>query len=121
MNLRPTAFVAVGLATLALLSGCSVSASVGDTGTDETTTDETVTDDGPATIAGADLAQKISDFFEEQNGVASDIDCGEDDIAVEEGAVISCLGIDPTTGDEVPLTVTLSNVDGADYQFDVTQ
>ena len=121
MNLRPTAFVAVGLATLALLSGCSVSASVGAGVTDETTTDETVTDDGPATIAGADLAQKISDFFEEQNGVASDIDCGADDIAIENDAQVSCLGIDPTTGDEVPLYVTLSNVDGESFDFDVSQ
>jgi len=121
MPFRPTALVAVSLATLALLSGCSFSASVGDAGTDETTTDESVTDEGPATIAGADLAQKISDFFEEQNGVASDIDCGADDIAIEDDAQISCLGIDPTTGDEVPLYVTLSNVDGESFDFDVSQ
>ena len=118
MNLRPSAIVTVGVAALFLLSGCSFSASVGDDGTGTETTDET---SEAVTITSAELGQNISDFYEEQNGVASDIDCGEDDIAVEEGAVISCLGIDPTTGDEVPLTVTLSNVDGADYQFDVTQ
>lgn len=121
MNVRPTVLLAVGLATLALLSGCSFSASVGDSGTDESTTDESVTEDAPATIAGADFAQKISDFFEEQNGVASDIDCGEDDIAIENDAQVSCLGIDPTTGDEVPLYITMSNVDGESFDFDVAQ
>jgi len=121
MNFRPSAFVAVTLVTLALLTGCSASASVGDSGTDEISTDESVTDDAPAMIAGADLAQKVSDFFEEQNGVASDIDCGADDIAIEDDAQISCLGIDPTTGDEVPLYVTLSNVDGESFDFDVSQ
>jgi len=119
MNLRPSALITVSVATLILLSGCSASASIGtDSGTDTDTTDETTE---VATITSAELGQNISDFYEEQNGVASDIDCGEDDIAVEEGAVISCLGIDPTTGDEVPLNVTLSNVDGANYEFDVTQ
>jgi hypothetical protein len=94
--------VPVVVATM-LLSGCTFS----------------VGRDTAPTVPADEVESTAEGALENQTGVRPDIDCGEDDIPVEEGRSITCLLVDPVAGLEFDVVMTFIDVDLPHYAFDI--
>jgi len=99
-SIRSSALVLAAAAGL-LLSGCTVDASANFT-------------QSPAQVA--DIA---AGALEEQVGTRPDLDCGDEQIDIVEGETVDCVLTDPGTGTSFGAVVTISEVDGTDYQVGV--
>jgi hypothetical protein len=98
--------VATTFAGLTLaLGGCSI-----DIGTSNTT---------PTTVGSDEVAELAEDALEEEVGSRPEIDCGEDDFELEDGASRTCTLSDPETGSEYDADVELSDVAGTEFRVEV--
>ena len=107
-NWRKTFFVAAVAGSLVVLSGCSFNVGAGTTG--HRVNDEIVATKGAfeKLVANA-LAQSVD------NGVTPSIDCGPDDIALEEVRVQKCdLSTADSPGVVYDVDVTISDVENYD-------
>lgn len=95
--------VPVAAAVVTLLAGCTFSVGLN---TAPTVSPETIED-------------RAASVLEHETGVRPVIDCGEDDIAVEENSSITCLLVDPVAGLEFDVVMTFIDVDFPDYAFDI--
>lgn len=73
---------------------------------------------GTPTAPAADVAELASNALEEEVGQRPDaMDCGTEDVEIVEGNTVECT---LTAGaDELPATVTVTEVDGTDYTINV--
>lgn len=71
------------------------------------------------TVGAEQIADEAEGALEEQVGQRPDIDCGDDQVDLVDGEVVDCELTDPSTGSEYDTTVTLSNVDGTNFDIDV--
>ena len=78
-----------------------------------------VTASANRTVGAEQIAEEAEGALEEQIGQRPDIDCGDDQVDLVDGEVVDCELTDPTTGDEYDTTVTLSDVDGTNFNIDV--
>ncbi|TGO06619.1 DUF4333 domain-containing protein [Serinibacter arcticus] len=78
-----------------------------------------VTASANRTVGAEQIAEEAEGALEEQVGQRPDIDCGDDQVDLVDGEVVDCELTDPTTGDEYDTTVTLSDVDGTNFNIDV--
>ena len=86
---------------MVLLAGCSVS--------------------GNLTIPAERVAEQAASALQEQTGNPEppEVDCGDDSVDLKDGEVVDCVLTDPTNGTDYATTVTLSNVDGTNFDIDV--
>jgi Domain of unknown function (DUF4333) len=78
-----------------------------------------VTASANRTVGAEQIADEAEGALEEQVGQRPDIDCGDDQVDLVDGEVVDCELTDPGTGSEYDTTVTLSNVDGTNFDIDV--
>ncbi|TQL77044.1 uncharacterized protein DUF4333 [Stackebrandtia endophytica] len=71
------------------------------------------------TVTGDELADNAAGALEEQIGQRPELDCGSEDIILTEGKEVPCTLTDPTTGSEYDTTVTITKVDGTEYEIQV--
>lgn len=71
------------------------------------------------TISGESLAEQAADALEEQVGSRPEMDCGDEDIPIEEDSVAECVLTDPSSGEQYNTDVTITDVDGTDFHIDV--
>ena len=90
---------AVALAAVALLAGCTASASL--------------------TVPAESVATQAAEALEAEIGSLPEVDCGDDTVKLINGTTVDCLLTDPQTGLEYDTTVTISEVDGLKYHVDV--
>ena len=96
--------VVMSAASVLLLSGCSGLLDL---------------DDGsPSTINAAEIAAAAEGVVLDQ-GFTVEIDCGNDDVPLAVGTSLECDALDPATGTTGGYTVTITSVQGADYQIEV--
>jgi len=95
--------VPVAVAAAMLLAGCTFSVGL----------------NTAPTVAPETIEDRAAGVLENQTGVRPAIDCGEDDIPVEEGGTITCLLVDPVAGLEFDVVMTFIDVDFPDYAFDI--
>jgi hypothetical protein len=95
--------VPVAAAAMALLAGCTFSVGL----------------NTAPTVSPQKIEDRAAGVLENETGVRPVIDCGEDDIPVEEGRSITCLLVDPVAGLEFDVVMTFIDVDFPDYAFDI--
>ncbi|MFG6504595.1 DUF4333 domain-containing protein [Microbacterium sp. P05] len=88
-----------------LLGGCSV-----EIGTANTT---------PTTVSSDQVSEVAENALEEQVGRRPEVDCGDDEFELENGASRTCTLTDPETGTEYDADVELSDVAGTEFQVEV--
>lgn len=98
--IRSSALVLAAAAGL-LLTGCTVSTSANFT-------------QSPDTVAGI-----AADALEEQVGTRPDLDCGDEQVDIVEGETVDCVLTDPGTGTSFEAEVTITEVDGTEYNVGV--
>lgn len=96
-------FAALAVLGLAL-TGCSFSFSAGAT---------------PSGVSSDKVSELAEDALEEQVGQRPDIDCGDEEFPLEDGATRTCLLTDPASGTEYDAEVTLSDVEGTTFHVGV--
>jgi len=94
---------ALPVAALTLLAGCTFS----------------VGRDTAPTVPAQEIEDAAAGVLENQTGVRPEIDCGEEDIPVEENRTITCLLVDPVAGLEFDVVMTFVDVDLPHYAFDI--
>jgi hypothetical protein len=95
--------VVPAVAALTLLAGCTFS----------------VGRDTAPTVPAQEIEDAAAGVLENQTGVRPEIDCGEEDIPVEENRTITCLLVDPVAGLEFDVVMTFVDVDLPHYAFDI--
>jgi hypothetical protein len=95
--------VVPAVAALTLLAGCTFS----------------VGQDTAPKVPAQEIEDAAAGVLENQAGVRPEIDCGEEDIPVEENRTITCLLIDPVAGLEFDVVMTFVDVDLPHYAFDI--
>ncbi|UTT61938.1 hypothetical protein [Microcella humidisoli] len=95
-------------AALLLLAGCAAPI--------DTSNAERV--DGAVTVPASDLALAAEGVVLEQ-GFTVEIDCGSADVPLEVGASVECSAFDPATESTGGYVVTITAVDGTDYEIEV--
>jgi hypothetical protein len=100
---RSLTLIPVAALAVTLLAGCTFSVGV----------------NNAPTVPPEDIETLAADKLEEQVGVRPTIDCGDDDIPVEADTSITCLLVDPVAGLEFDTVITFTEVDGANYSFDI--
>lgn len=72
-------------------------------------------------VSGESLASQSATALQESVGseTAPDITCPEDSYDVTEGAVVDCTYYNPDDGSDYPVTVTISEVEGAGFHLGV--
>lgn len=98
--------IATTAVSVLLLSGCSG------------LIDLALDDGSPTTINATELAAAAEGVVLDQ-GFTVEIDCGADDVPLAVGTTVECSALDPATGDTGGYTVTITSVDGSDYQIEV--
>nr|WP_277605797.1 DUF4333 domain-containing protein [Glycomyces sp. L485] len=69
-------------------------------------------------IAAEDLASAVADALVEQLGSRPEIDCGKDITrTLHAGAIHYCELIDASTGEEYNITITITGVEGSQFNF----
>ena len=103
--MRSRSLSAAAVVTLAatLLSGCVFSAGVN--------TAPRVSPEALATAAADELEKTV--------GLRPEIDCGDEQIPVEEDTTVTCLLVDPATGLEFDTVITFTSVEGSRYEIDI--
>jgi hypothetical protein len=99
---RSLTVVPVAAAAL-LLAGCTFSVGL----------------DTAPTVPASEIESAAAGVLENQSGVRPDIDCGDDDIPVEEGRAVTCLLVDPIAGLEFDVVMTFVDVDFPHYFLDI--
>lgn len=92
MRTSRLALLTAAVLAAAALSGCTASIS--------------------ATVSPDKIADLAEDALEAEIGTRPAIDCGEDNIPLEQGTTVPCQLTDPATGSEFDADVTLSKVEG---------
>lgn len=95
--------VVPAVAALTLLAGCTFS----------------VGQDTAPTVPAQEIEDAAAGVLENQTGVRPEIDCGEEDIPVEENRTITCLLVDPVAGLEFDVVMTFVDVDLPHYALDI--
>jgi hypothetical protein len=72
-----------------------------------------------SSLAEADLETQAADLLEEQIGARPDVACDED-LEAEVGKSIECVASDPDSGEELPITITVTSVEGDTAEFEIT-
>ncbi|UYN84643.1 MAG: hypothetical protein KIT89_05590 [Microcella sp.] len=98
--------IATSAVSVLLLSGCSG------------LIDLAVDDGAPTTINAAQLAAAAEGVVLDQ-GFTVQIDCGSADVPLTVGTSVECSALDPATGDTGGYTVTITSVQGSDYEIEV--
>jgi hypothetical protein len=73
----------------------------------------------PVSVSSDRVAEVAEDALEEQVGQRPDIDCGSEDVPLEEDASRTCVLTDPASGTEYDAEVVLSDIDGDTFHVDV--
>ncbi|MFN4002319.1 hypothetical protein [Microcella sp.] len=107
---RLLSLAAGAAASLLLLAGCAAPI--------DTSNAERVDGESPATINGVELALDAERIVEAQ-GFLVTMDCGTDDVPFVAGTSVECSAVDSATGESGGYTVTITAVDGSDYELDV--
>lgn len=105
---RRLSLAAGAAAALFLLAGCA--------GPIDTSGAERV--DDAITVPASDLALAAEGVVLEQ-GFTVEIDCGSADVPLEVGASVECSAFDPATESTGGYVVTITAVDGTDYEIEV--
>lgn len=66
-----------------------------------------------------ELETQAADLLEAELGVRPDVACDED-LEAEVGASIDCIASDPDSGEELPITITVTSVEGDTAEFEIT-
>ena len=106
---RFLSFAAGAAAAAFLLAGCA--------GPIDTSQAERV-DTEVTSVTAAELAIAAQDVVAEQ-GFTVEIDCGSADVPLEVGASVECSAFDPATESTGGYTVTITAVEGTDYEIEV--
>jgi len=93
----------VAAAAVALLAGCVFSPGV----------------NTAPTVPAEDIATLAADALEEQEGIRSTIDCGDEDIPVKAGTSVTCVLVDSVAGLEFDVVITFTEVSGSDYTIGI--
>ena len=101
MNPRKLVAIPIGLVAAAglALTACSVEAGL--------------------TVPADELAEQAAGALEKETGSKPDLDCGDDDIILNEGKEVPCTLTDPVTDTQYDTTVTITKVDGTKYEINV--
>lgn len=74
--------------------------------------------EAPTTLPVSELAVAAEGVLLEQ-GFTVDIDCGPGEVPFEIGTSVECTGFEPSSGDSGGFTVTITSIEGTDYQVEV--
>jgi len=99
MRTRSLASLAIAATSIALLAGCTASASL--------------------TVPADSVATQAAEALEAQIGSLPEMDCGDDAVKLIDGTVVDCILTDPATGSQYDAPVTISGVDGLKYKVNV--
>jgi len=99
MRTRSFASLALAATSIALLAGCTASASL--------------------TVPADSVATQAAEALEAQIGSLPEMDCGEDAVKLIDGTVVDCVLTDPASGAQYDAPVTISGVDGLKYKVNV--
>lgn len=72
-----------------------------------------------ATVSSEDVAAAAEDALEEQIGSRPEIDCGELNLTVHVDRRTYCTLTDDATGSEYEVTITVTSIQGDQFEFDV--
>ncbi|GAA1659472.1 hypothetical protein GCM10009830_00540 [Glycomyces endophyticus] len=76
-------------------------------------------DAGSLEIEAARLAEATADALEGQMGSRPEIDCGEVNLTIYVDRQTYCSLIDPATGAEYEVTITVTGIEGEQFEFDI--
>ena len=71
-----------------------------------------------SSIEQGELETQVSSTIESQFGVATDVSC-PGDLDAEVDATTECTAIDPDTGEEIALRITVTSVEDGTANFDI--
>lgn len=94
MRTRSLSLVPVAVLAVTLLGGCVFNVGMNTS----------------PTVAPEEIEDKAASALEDQTGVRPDIDCGDDEIPVENGTTVTCLLVDPIAGLEFDVVITFDEV-----------
>lgn len=71
-------------------------------------------------VSADQVATAAENALEAQVGSRPDMDCGTDDVTLVNNTKVDCILTDPATGEKFEAPVTISGVEGTDYQVNVS-
>lgn len=69
-------------------------------------------------IQETELERQVAGALGSRFGVATEVSC-PGDLDAEVGAVSECRALDPATGEEIPLRIRVTSVEGGTADFDI--
>jgi Domain of unknown function (DUF4333) len=69
-------------------------------------------------IGQSELEAQVASTLESRFGVAADVSC-PGDLDAEVDATMECTALDPETGEEIALRITVTSVEGDTANFDI--
>ena len=101
MPTRFTPFVALVILSTAMLAGCGLIPT------------------GSPSIDADDIADTAEDALKDEFDARYKVDCGDDEVALEEDEELDCTATNRSTDLEYDATVTITDVSGAKYEIEV--
>ncbi|MCH7231880.1 DUF4333 domain-containing protein [Glycomyces sp. L485] len=87
---------------------------------DQTESDDSAEDQGRLELPAEQLADEAANVLEAQNGSRPEIDCGSVNIEIYVDRQHFCTLTDPANGSEYATTITITEVDGSQFKFNVS-